>query len=152
MSSAHREDVFVHTSVRCGECHVKMLDEWKTSAHSRAMSSPLYRAARKQAPSKASCDRCHAPLSRYIPLGEPAVAEASAAFGGKQLRRPGRRDEGSDSSEEREESEEDGNSEEMDDFIVKDDGVEASESEEEEAEESDDSEEEAKAPKKRGRK
>ena len=80
---------------------------------------------------------------------QPAIR---AAFGGKQLRRPGRRDEGSDSSEEREESEEDGNSEEMDDFIVKDDGVEASESEEEEAEESDDSEEEAKAPKKRGRK
>lgn len=80
---------------------------------------------------------------------QPAIR---AAFGGKQLRRPGRRDEGSDSSEEREESEEDGNSEEMDGFIVKDDGVEASESEEEEAEESDDSEEEAKAPKKRGRK
>merc|ERR1719409_2089673 len=75
-----------------------------------------------------------------------------SARAGQQLRRPGRRDEGSDSSEEREESEEDGNSEEMDDFIVKDDGVEASESEEEEAEESDDSEEEAKAPKKRGRK
>ena len=79
---------------------------------------------------------------------QPAIR---AAFGGKQLRRPGRRDEGSDSSEEREESEEDGNSEEMDGFIVKDDGAEASESEEEEAEDSDDSEE-VKAPKKRGRK
>lgn len=80
---------------------------------------------------------------------QPAIR---AAFGGKQLRRPGRRDEGSDSSEEREESEEDGNSEEMEGFIVKDDGAEASDSEEEEAEESDDSEEAAKAPKKRGRK
>jgi len=79
---------------------------------------------------------------------QPAIR---AAFGGKQLRRPGRRDEGSDSSMERDESEEDGDSEEMDGFIVKDDGAKASDSEEEEAEDSDDSEE-AKAPKKRGRK
>ena len=45
---------------------------------------------------------------------QPAIR---AAFGGKQLRRPGRRDEGSDSSEEREESEEDGNSEEKLEYL-----------------------------------
>ena len=37
--------VFVHGAGRCGECHEKMYDEWETSAHAKAATSPLYKAA-----------------------------------------------------------------------------------------------------------
>lgn len=70
-----RADILVETSVRCGECHVKMVEEWKTSAHSRSLTSKLFAAARKQASDGKTCDSCHAPLTRFLPRGEPAVEE-----------------------------------------------------------------------------
>ncbi len=51
-----------------------MRDEWKTSAHARAVSSPSYQAMKTLAGTD-RCDRCHAPLARYIGNKEPAVAE-----------------------------------------------------------------------------
>lgn len=57
--------VFVHGSGRCGECHGKMFDEWETSAHARAASSPLYKRAVADA-ADATCDRCHAPLAAHV--------------------------------------------------------------------------------------
>ena len=57
--------VFVTASSRCGECHVKMFDEWSGSAHAQAASSPVYRAAVASA-KDATCDRCHAPLAAVV--------------------------------------------------------------------------------------
>jgi hypothetical protein len=54
--------VFVTAASRCGECHEKMFDEWSASAHARAASSPVYRAAVATA-KDATCARCHAPLA-----------------------------------------------------------------------------------------
>ena len=50
---------------RCGECHEKMFDEWSASAHARAASSPVYRAA-VAAAQDTTCDRCHAPLGAMV--------------------------------------------------------------------------------------
>jgi hypothetical protein len=57
--------VFVTAASRCGECHAKMFDEWSGSAHARAASSPVYRAALASA-KDATCDRCHAPLGAVV--------------------------------------------------------------------------------------
>ena len=65
---------FVTAASRCGECHEKMFDEWKPSAHARAASSPLYVAARAAAAGAgagAGCDRCHAPFAR-VTAGDKA--------------------------------------------------------------------------------
>jgi hypothetical protein len=43
-----------------------MFDEWETSAHAQAVTSPLYKIS-VAAASDASCDRCHAPLASEIP-------------------------------------------------------------------------------------
>ena len=63
-----------YPAVRCSECHEKMYDEWKTSAHSRAASSPSYRRWRELARDP-TCDACHAPLAPHLPAGAAASAE-----------------------------------------------------------------------------
>lgn len=66
VAAAPREPrVFVTAASRCGECHVKMFDEWSDSAHAQAASSPVYRKA-VAAAKDASCDRCHAPLGAVV--------------------------------------------------------------------------------------
>lgn len=57
--------VFVTAASRCGECHEKMFDEWSGSAHARAASSTVYRAAVASA-KDTTCDRCHAPLGMVV--------------------------------------------------------------------------------------
>src|SRR5450631_4497876 len=66
--------LFLHQAIRCGECHEKMVKEWKTSAHSRATSDPLYRALAAQA-GAGECTRCHAPLMSTEGKAHPAAAE-----------------------------------------------------------------------------
>ena len=72
-----RKKTFVNGAGRCGECHGKMFDEWEVSAHARATSSELFKAAMAdaQATTKAEeCERCHAPLVAQIGR-EPAASE-----------------------------------------------------------------------------
>lgn len=59
---------------RCGECHNKMLEEWRGSAHARASESPVYQAMRRVA-GEVSCDGCHAPLASRLPAADPVVAQ-----------------------------------------------------------------------------
>lgn len=47
-------------AARCGECHVDIYNEWKTSPHATAFSSPEF-LARTDEGSVASCLGCHAP-------------------------------------------------------------------------------------------
>lgn len=54
-----------YPAVRCSECHEKMFDEWKDSAHAQAKKSPLY-ARMHELAGDASCDRCHAPLAARV--------------------------------------------------------------------------------------
>lgn len=63
---ARPKKLFITGAGRCGECHEKMYDEWETSAHANAASSPLYKLAVADAKDKA-CDRCHAPLLQLAP-------------------------------------------------------------------------------------
>jgi hypothetical protein len=63
-----------HPADRCGECHASLHAEWKTSAHARAKSSPLFVAMRAKAANEA-CDPCHAPLAALAPKGELAIEE-----------------------------------------------------------------------------
>lgn len=62
-------------SGRCGECHVKMRDEWSTSAHAQASRSPLYRAALAESSDRAVCVRCHQPLDGLAQKDDPVVGE-----------------------------------------------------------------------------
>ncbi len=62
---------FVTGASRCGECHEKMFDEWEVSAHARATSSTLFKAAMADAKT-ADCNRCHAPLIARIGPDAPA--------------------------------------------------------------------------------
>jgi hypothetical protein len=64
--------VFVSVATRCGECHEKMIEEWLPSAHSRAASSPVYRAAVASA-KDATCGRCHAPLAAVVAREDAAM-------------------------------------------------------------------------------
>ncbi|CAN5911018.1 hypothetical protein BH11MYX3_BH11MYX3_14940 [soil metagenome] len=64
--AAPARKVFLHGAGRCGECHEKMFDEWETSAHARAASSPLFKAAAAAA-NQTSCLECHAPLLAEAP-------------------------------------------------------------------------------------
>ncbi len=66
---------FVHGSARCAECHEKMYEEWKPSAHAHAASSPLYLAARKAAGNEQCGARCHTPLANVLGDGDPVAAE-----------------------------------------------------------------------------
>jgi hypothetical protein len=52
----------LYPATRCAECHGKIANDWRTSAHARADASPAYTAMRSNADG-ASCDRCHAPLA-----------------------------------------------------------------------------------------
>ena len=65
--------VFLHGAGRCGECHEKMYDEWERSAHARAASSPLYKAAAAAAKDP-MCERCHTPLIADAPK-DPIATE-----------------------------------------------------------------------------
>src|SRR5690606_24589536 len=72
-----------------------MFDEWEVSAHARAVSSDFYKAS-VAAAKDATCDRCHAPLSKVAPrditvsegvtcdvchtLREPVPAQAGGQF------------------------------------------------------------------------
>ena len=63
-----------YPAVRCAECHEKMFEEWKGSAHATASSSPLYRSMQSQAGDE-TCQGCHAPLAAHLPPGDLAAAE-----------------------------------------------------------------------------
>ena len=78
--------VFVTGAGRCGECHEKMFDEWEVSAHARAASSPLYKAAVANA-GDATCDRCHAPLALAVP-GDRIASEGVTCDVCHTLREP----------------------------------------------------------------
>jgi len=63
-------------AIRCAECHNKMHDEWSTSAHARAATSPAYLKMREGAGADgAGCDDCHAPLAKRLHPGDLALAE-----------------------------------------------------------------------------
>ena len=68
-----KRKTWVNGAGRCGECHGKMFDEWEVSAHARATSSPLFKAAMADAGTE-DCERCHAPLVAQIGR-EPAASE-----------------------------------------------------------------------------
>jgi hypothetical protein len=55
-------------AARCGECHQQTHDEWASSSHARAATSPTY-VAMKRAAGRGDCDRCHAPLSGHAGEG-----------------------------------------------------------------------------------
>jgi hypothetical protein len=62
-------------AIRCAECHGKMHEEWRGSAHARADLSELYQAMRARAPEPSGCDRCHAPLRPFLEPGDRVAAE-----------------------------------------------------------------------------
>jgi plasmid stability protein len=74
LGDAGERKVFVNGAGRCGECHEKMFDEWEPSAHARAMTSPVFKAAVAQANDPA-CVRCHAPLASQLPPGDVIASE-----------------------------------------------------------------------------
>ncbi|MBL0217298.1 MAG: hypothetical protein IPQ07_25895 [Myxococcales bacterium] len=94
-AAAPARKVFLHGAGRCGECHEKMFDEWETSAHARAATSPLFKAASASA-HETTCARCHTPLAADAPkdmittegvtcdvchtLREPKPAKTGAGF------------------------------------------------------------------------
>lgn len=70
--------LLAHPASRCEECHSKMHDEWKPSAHARAATGPRYVKMRDHAATAgagAGCDDCHAPLAKHLPRGDLATAE-----------------------------------------------------------------------------
>jgi len=73
LPDASDRKVFVTGSGRCGECHEKMFDEWETSAHAKAVSSDIYKAAVASAKDP-TCEKCHAPLAAVAPR-EATVSE-----------------------------------------------------------------------------
>jgi hypothetical protein len=74
-AAVRAKQVFVHGSARCAECHEKMYEEWKPSAHAHAASSPLYLAARKNAGTEQCGARCHTPLAGALGDNDPVAAE-----------------------------------------------------------------------------
>ena len=56
----------------CGRCHRAITDAWKTSAHARAMESPLFQQALELtetafgAGGERNCLACHAPLAGMV--------------------------------------------------------------------------------------
>jgi len=58
--------VFVTGAGRCGECHGKMYDEWEVSAHAKAASSPLYKAAVAAAKLDLDYTQIRAPLAGAV--------------------------------------------------------------------------------------
>ena len=69
--------LLAYPASRCGECHEKMHDEWKPSAHARAATGPIYLRMRERAggAAAAGCDDCHAPLAKRLGAGDLAAAE-----------------------------------------------------------------------------
>jgi len=63
-----------YAAIRCSECHNKMFDEWKTSAHAQASTRPSYQKMRAHAKDP-GCDGCHAPLAPHLPAGDRVAAE-----------------------------------------------------------------------------
>lgn len=63
-----------YPAIRCSECHNKMFDEWKTSAHAKASTSAAYQRMRAHA-KEPGCDGCHAPLAAHLPPGDRVSAE-----------------------------------------------------------------------------
>jgi len=57
--------VAAHPAVRCGECHGAMHEQWKSSAHARSISTPLYAAMRREE-AGGGCDGCHAPMRSMV--------------------------------------------------------------------------------------
>ncbi len=78
--------MFITGSGRCGECHVKMFDEWEVSGHADAASSTFYKAAVASA-NDATCDRCHAPLAAESP-GDVVASEGVTCDVCHTLREP----------------------------------------------------------------
>jgi len=67
--------VFVDGAGRCGECHEKMFDEWETSAHARAATSPVYLAALASSGNEQCGTRCHAPLATAMGAKDMVTSE-----------------------------------------------------------------------------
>jgi len=65
-ADARARKLFITGSGRCGECHVKMWDEWQSSAHAKAATSEVYKASLVSA-NDPSCARCHAPIASEAP-------------------------------------------------------------------------------------
>jgi hypothetical protein len=59
-------EMFINTSIRCGECHGKMLSEWTDSAHSTGFSAPDYRVMAEAVGDRECGENCHAPLVKYV--------------------------------------------------------------------------------------
>jgi hypothetical protein len=77
----------VHPASRCGECHGALFEEWRTSAHAVAGSSPVYQAMLARAGADAaSCRGCHTPLERFLPPADPAVVEGVSCEGCHAIR------------------------------------------------------------------
>jgi hypothetical protein len=60
------------SAIRCGECHAKIREDWLSSGHAQAATSPLFVALRK---TDATCDRCHQPLIGKMDAQMPVVKE-----------------------------------------------------------------------------
>jgi hypothetical protein len=65
-ADARELKLFITSSGRCGECHVKMWDEWQSSGHAKAATSPVYKASIASAKDP-TCERCHAPIATESP-------------------------------------------------------------------------------------
>lgn len=62
-----RPKAYVYDAERCGDCHDRMFQEWRGSAHARAASSPTYVAMRAAAAAPDGCPTCHEPLAAPAP-------------------------------------------------------------------------------------
>lgn len=78
--------MFITGSGRCGECHVKMWDEWEVSSHAQAATSTFYKAS-VAAAKDPSCERCHAPLAAEAP-GDVVASEGVTCDVCHTLREP----------------------------------------------------------------
>lgn len=72
--AASNRPLFLTSSVRCGECHVKIAAEWAGSNHARTNQSAAYIAMRARAEA-AVCDRCHNPLQGFVKESDPIAQE-----------------------------------------------------------------------------
>lgn len=64
--------MYLYDAERCGDCHDRMFQEWRGSAHARAAISPLYATMRAAAAAPDSCARCHEPLAAHAPASVAA--------------------------------------------------------------------------------
>jgi nitrate/TMAO reductase-like tetraheme cytochrome c subunit len=54
------------SSKECGECHIEIYDEWKTSMHAKAYTDPIFQAYYKKDNYLWVCLYCHTPLERQL--------------------------------------------------------------------------------------